>query len=127
MLLPAGLAVLAVGALWWSDPGKWRVPLCGFHAMTGLYCPGCGALRATHALLHGRVLEALSQNALWVLAVPLVGYLAASRTRQRLGGGRLPGDVFDRRWFLISAVAAAIVFALLRNLPFGPLVMLAPN
>ncbi|MEW5722540.1 MAG: DUF2752 domain-containing protein, partial [Thermodesulfobacteriota bacterium] len=31
-------------------------PPCPFHALTGLYCPGCGTLRGLNQLLHGHLL-----------------------------------------------------------------------
>lgn len=36
--------------------------LCPFHAVTGLYCPGCGGTRSMIALLHGHLGEALHDN-----------------------------------------------------------------
>ena len=41
--------------------------LAEFHAMTGLWCPGCGGLRAVHDLTHGHLVTALHENALVVL------------------------------------------------------------
>jgi len=34
-------------------------PICLFHSLTGLNCPGCGATRAAYQLLHGHLLRAL--------------------------------------------------------------------
>ena len=59
-LLGAGLA----GVLWWFNPAEARLSLCTFHRMTGLDCPGCGATRATHELLHGRIVAAWRRDAL---------------------------------------------------------------
>ena len=42
-------------------------PRCILYRMTGIYCPGCGALRASHQLIHGHFLTALRCNALLVL------------------------------------------------------------
>src|ERR1700761_8906128 len=50
-------------------------PVCRFHQLTGLNCPGCGATRALYALLHGDVLLALRDNAL----VLVLGAVAAGR------------------------------------------------
>jgi hypothetical protein len=46
---------------------------CPFEALTGLFCPGCGAQRAVHDLLHLRMGEAFGHNAALVLAVPVLG------------------------------------------------------
>jgi hypothetical protein len=46
---------------------------CPFHWLTGLFCPGCGAQRAVHDLLHARIGEAFAHNAALVSALPLLG------------------------------------------------------
>lgn len=46
---------------------------CPFHAITGLRCPGCGSQRALHALLHGDLSTTFKMNALWILAIPVMG------------------------------------------------------
>ena len=72
-VLAVSVAGLAAGALLYvvdpNQPGHY--PTCPFLALTGLYCPGCGALRATHDLLHGDVAGALARNPLAVLGRPL--------------------------------------------------------
>lgn len=50
------------------------MPKCPFFVLTGLQCPSCGNTRALHALLHGRITEALAYNA---MAPVLVGLFAA--------------------------------------------------
>jgi hypothetical protein len=47
-----GAAQLGAGCLGYGLP-------CGFHAVTGLPCPGCGLTRSVLALLHGHVGESL--------------------------------------------------------------------
>jgi hypothetical protein len=128
----AWLAAVAVGAggvlflLWWVDPQQAALPLCALHQATGLHCPGCGATRATHELLHGRLLWALRDNALWVLSLPLVLYAAASEIRRRVWGRTLPGDLLRRPRLLAVMVAAAVVFGVLRTIPWSPFDLLAP-
>ena len=110
----AGCAALAVVGL--VDPSRTTLtPPCPLQALTGLDCPLCGATRATHALVHGRLVEALDFNALYVAALPLVGFLVLLW----LVRGRLPDRVRSGA-FLWSAVAVAVVFAVLRNLPIEP-------
>ena len=59
-----GGAVAAVAALVYVfDPAAAAFyPSCPLRALTGLLCPLCGGLRAVHALLHGRVLDAVALN-----------------------------------------------------------------
>jgi hypothetical protein len=90
-------------------------PICQFHRLTGLNCPGCGATRAFYALLHGQWETALRDNALFVLAVVLGGaravWMAVNHWRERPTGAWIPGQW---GWLLL---VIAVVFAVLRNLP----------
>ena len=121
-VLVAGLLWL----LWWIDPRQVAVPLCSFHQLTGLHCPGCGVTRATHELLHGRLISALRHNALWILTLPLAVYAVASETRYLLRGRPLWGNPTRDRWFLTAIVMIVVLFSVLRNVPLGPFCLLAP-
>ena len=46
-------------------------PACLFTAAFGVRCPGCGSLRALHALAHGDLKSALAFNAPLVYVLPL--------------------------------------------------------
>lgn len=74
MLAPVatGIGVLAATAyVRVVDPNQpGHYPLCPTLALLGIDCPGCGGLRATHALAHGDVAAALDHNALLVIAAP---------------------------------------------------------
>ena len=55
-------------------------PRCPFYALTGLKCPGCGTLRAIHAALHLRVMDAFALNPFMVISIPvLIGLLVSRR------------------------------------------------
>ena len=81
--------VMAAGAcvtLFFFNPSKYHIyPVCAFHELTGLNCPGCGATRALYALLHGDFLTAMRDNALFIfLIVATVGrglWLAVEKMR----------------------------------------------
>lgn len=54
------------------DPSARDVPLCPLKAITGIYCPFCGSLRAVHALAHLDLATALDHNVLFTLSVPFL-------------------------------------------------------
>lgn len=66
----AAAAVLLVASVDPHRPGSYGV--CPVYALTGLYCAGCGGLRATHDLAHGDLAGAWGMNPLWVLLVPVL-------------------------------------------------------
>lgn len=122
-LLTAGLVAVAGALLFWFEPGQYPgYPLCLFHKYTGLLCPGCGSLRAMHQLLHGHLLAALHFNALFVLGLPLL-FIWAWRAFVR--NPRAAALVLPGAW-LWSGLVVAVLFGLLRNLPFAQHAWLAP-
>jgi hypothetical protein len=127
LALSAALAIGGLLLIWRFDPGLWQLPMCGLHTTTGLYCPGCGATRATHELLHGRFLAALQDNALWVLTLPLALYATGSECRYLAIGRPLWGNPSRNWWVYAVMVAAAVLFFVMRNLPIYPLVLLKPT
>jgi len=117
--LAAALALLAGGWLYLRDPrdGAGFLP-CLFQRATGWYCPGCGSQRAVHALLHGRVGEALSHNLLlWVVLVPL-GAVLVWRARR--------GAAVFSWWWAGPLIVLLLAFGVLRNVPVAPFTWLAP-
>jgi hypothetical protein len=126
LALLAATAACGLWLLWRFDPADWHLPLCGLYATSGLYCPGCGAIRATHELLHGRLWAAWHYNALWVVLLPLAAYAAAAELRYLHCGRLLPGNPARSVWAWVAIAAAAAVFFVLRNLPLMPFLLLAP-
>lgn len=112
------LFALGLLALWWFDPAKLGLPLCSFRVLTGLDCPGCGATRATHELLHGRLAAAWHCNALWVVSWPVALYAMLSELLVLAGRHPLPGDLPRRLWFWLFAAIAGIAFFIVRNVPW---------
>lgn len=95
-------------------------PPCPFKALTGLDCPFCGGLRATHALITGDLTAAADQNilvtTLW--AAVAVGVSLAVWRRWR--------DIPPLDWAPLIRragpvlLAATAVFWVVRNLPYFP-------
>jgi hypothetical protein len=112
----AALAVAAVGVVAVVDPNEaGHYPTCPFLAVTGLACPGCGSLRAVHAMAHGDLGTALGLNLLTVLAViPLVVIWAGWLRRSWTGASRRTVAPAPLLWGLLVVVVA---FGVLRNLP----------
>lgn len=74
-----GIVAAAAVATYFFDPSSDPFfPPCPTNLLTDLYCPGCGTLRALHALTHGDFRAAFSQNALAMVLLPIaaVGTLA---------------------------------------------------
>jgi len=92
------------------------MPRCPTYACLNVYCPGCGSLRASHHLLHGRVLTALDYNPLLVVALPLLAVLIFWE------------PAWSRRpWFIWSCFGVLVLYGILRNIPVWPLTLLAPG
>jgi len=109
-------AFAGAAILYFFDPATHSFyPVCQFHLLTGLYCPGCGATRAAYQLLHGNVLAALHDNVLFIvslaaLAARGIWFLDRQRRRQ-------PVPYFIPPAALWTFLVVALVFVVLRNLP----------
>lgn len=122
-LLSAGILFL----LYVRDPAvPGFFPPCPFLWLTGLYCPGCGALRTLHELMHFHFAHALELNALVVLsALPLGVYLfywllsfSGILPKPSLA---LPKPAY------YAVLVILLAFWFLRNLPWYPFSLLAPH
>ena len=106
----AATAVVAVHSPY--APGSYGY--CPFHALTGLWCPMCGSLRATHDLARLDLAGAWGMNPLWVVLVPFVvgGWaLWVLRSSQ----GRPMPSLPRAAWWLVAGLV--LVFGVLRNIP----------
>jgi hypothetical protein len=119
VLVAAGL-LLASLALHVRDPhrsGSWG--FCPWLALTGTYCPGCGGLRAVNDLTHGDVLGAASSNLLFVGTLPLLALWWLRRVGDAWRGVRRAVDERVALRLTVLLVGAALVFWVVRNLPFA--------
>ena len=123
-VVACSLATLAVGAvLFFFNPATtWFLPSCTFHRLTGLYCPGCGSTRALHCLLHGEFREALRDNALVVLALPI----AVAILLAHVVGLRPSPALLRKRIWLVLLLSVIVGFGVLRNIPRSPFSCLGP-
>jgi Protein of unknown function (DUF2752) len=92
---------------------------CPWLLLTGTYCPGCGGLRAVNDLTNGDLAAAASSNLLFVASLPVLVLWWASTVRDRWQG-RVRHVAARRHGTLaVAFLAVALVFAVVRNLPFG--------
>ena len=122
MLLPAAVAAAAAAGIALvavvdpNEPGHY--PPCPLLTLTGLYCPGCGTLRALHALTRADLGAALGLNPLAVVLHP-----GGGRAVGAMGGTLMAGQALRQKaphpaivWaFLVLLISYGVV----RNLPFG--------
>ena len=115
----AGVAAATV-ALHFRDPHvthSWGV--CPLYALTGIYCPGCGGLRAVNDLTRGQVGAAASSNLAFVVILPflLVGLGVWTVSRWRGTPVHVSSNVI--RPIAFTGLALLLVFTVLRNLSIG--------
>ena len=119
------LAVVSGLVLFCFDPRQYHFyPICFFHKATGLLCPGCGALRATHQLLHGHLTTAFRFNPMLVVSLPILCWLGA-RYGLRRARNQPAWIGLSSAWLWLLLVAVVVV-SVLRNLPGTPFAMLRP-
>jgi hypothetical protein len=107
----AAFSILTIACvLYFFPPAKVSFyPQCPFHALTGLNCPGCGSLRALHALLHGNFHQAMVFNPLTICFLPALGFFAARPIRE--------SELRENRIWLWLLAVGVVAFTILRNLP----------
>ena len=117
-LATAGAALAAATYVGLVDPNQsGHYPTCPFLAITGDYCPGCGSLRAVHALAHGDVGAAVGLNVLTVVGLVVVaGFWGLWAVRCWRGQ---PRTRVAPAWTLYLALGAVVVFWIVRNLTVG--------
>ena len=128
---PAALGIFALLAavcglvLFCFDPRQYHFyPVCLFYKTTGLLCPGCGAMRAAHQLLHGHLAAAFRFNPMLVVSLPFLVWSGARLCWQK--ARNLPVRMGVRPLWLWLALAAVLVVSVLRNLPGAPFAILRP-
>ena len=124
------LVLLLVGSavLYQFDPAQSRFfPRCILYSATGFYCPGCGASRGLHELLHGHYLAAAHLNLLIFVIIPLISvcWLAVRGFRWERVGSDF-SMLLGKPWIIWCAVAFVVAFGIMRNLPFQLFSLLAP-
>ncbi|MFG2312172.1 DUF2752 domain-containing protein [Streptomyces sp. NPDC048566] len=118
---PAGVLAAVVGAFAYvgavdpNQPGHY--PACPLLRLTGIYCPGCGGLRSAHAVAHGDVAAALTDNAPAVGGYLVFAVLWAFWVIRSLRGRPVRLDLGPVHLWTVGTLL--LVFTVVRNLPFG--------
>jgi hypothetical protein len=116
---PAVVAASAVGVLGLlaavdpNEPGHY--PTCPFLALTGHWCPGCGSLRALHAIAHGDLGTAMARNPFTVLSAAGLTVVWLLWVR-RSWFGRARSWVAPS-WLLYTLLVGVLAYWVLRNVP----------
>ncbi len=100
---------------------------CPIYYTTGFYCPGCGSQRAIHLLLHGNIIGAFRFNPLMVLTLPLLIYGLGITVANWIFGTSYRFMLFYSKLFIFGYFGIAILYWVLRNLPFYPFNLLSPS
>lgn len=108
------LTVAAIVVLYCFDPMQVSFyPRCPSKLLTGCDCPGCGTLRALHALSHGDVAAAWRFNAALFFALPAaVVFFIGDRPR----APRWASAAAHWRYSPVILLAAIVLWTVFRNL-----------
>ncbi len=121
LAVPAGALAAVTGAFAYvaavdpHEPGHY--PVCPLLHLTGLYCPGCGGLRAAHAFAHGDLAAALTDNALAVAAFLAFAVVWTVWVVRAIRGRPLRIELAPVTLWTLGV--SVLVFTVVRNLPFG--------
>jgi len=123
LLLGTGLAFL----YFFVNPSDVNFfPKCPLYVTTGVYCPGCGSQRATHQLLQLNILGVLQQNVLYFLGLLFLAYHGIVTLLNNVFKKNIYNYIYHPKAPLIILVIV-ILYWILRNIPYYPFYMLAPN
>jgi hypothetical protein len=111
-------SLVALGVLYAYPPDQFAFyPKCLLFSTTGWQCPGCGGLRATHALLHGQFAAAWALNPMPLAGGVLAAIYAAGTWIQGRRGRRW-GLLLTHPLWIWGFTIWLMMFALTRNLPW---------
>jgi hypothetical protein len=127
VLVIAAALVCGLSVIFVFDPAQSHVfPPCPFKKLTGLYCPGCGSLRAVHQILHGRFRAAFRLNPLMFIFVCTTTLIFFGLRLKGKNSGRLRrvSSGASIGWI---ALVVIVVYWFCRNIPFYPFTLLGPG
>ena len=123
LLLIAPCAIVIIAAYFFNESAAWH-PECPFRTLTHFYCPGCGTLRALHALSGGHIVQAIDHNILTVIFLPYLIFMWGVYLLRTITGKKIVLPQFRKAPIILLIVIT--VFFIIRNIPVYPLSLLAP-
>lgn len=125
-----GILFLAAGIVflyYYVNPSNVNFfPKCPLYVTTGIYCPGCGSQRATHQLLQFNLLGVLQQNVLYFAGIVLIAYHVIVTSLNLYVNKNIYNYLYHPKTPIIILIIV-IIYWILRNIPYYPFNMLAPN
>lgn len=99
---------------------------CPLYKTTGVYCPGCGSQRALHHLLHFNFLKAAHNNIILIIGLIAIIYHYGIKLINYYFTKNIK-SIFNTNKTLLIVLLLIILFWILRNVPYYPFTLLAPN
>lgn len=125
LLTAIGVSGLAALLFFFAPEQHAFYPRCMLYTLTGWQCPGCGGLRATHHLLHGRFVTAFHYNPLLLLLLPILGIILISHLLRAVTGRSFTNPFQQTVWIWLLLIVV-LLFGILRNLPLDALTVFQP-
>lgn len=123
------LALLSAGAifLYNHSPVERTWLVCIWHRLTGYYCPGCGAGRASYSILHGQFYQAFRYNPLFFLLLPFFAIYGGVCAARWLSVGRVWAGRAGSVRVLYGLYVVILLYGIARNIQADPFCWLAPT
>ena len=106
--------------------GKFAIP-CITRELFKVYCPGCGATRATYELLHGDLWLAFRYNPLLIVGIPFIIFLLLLLIGISINDKPILSESLLSPTLVRVVLVVIISFWILRNIPLFPFTLLAPD
>lgn len=125
-----GMLILGIGLAFlyfFINPSEVNfLPKCPLYVTTGVYCPGCGSQRATHQLLQLNIVGVLQQNVLYFLGLLIWGYHITVIGLNNFFKKNIYNYIYHPKTPIIILIIV-IIYWILRNIPYYPFTILAPE
>jgi len=108
------------------DPSLNLFPRCPLYSTTGVYCPGCGSQRALHDFLHLDFMGVIGHNVLFLFGIVVLLYHYTILGLNTFFSKNHFNLVYHKRTPIIVLIIV-VVYWIIRNIPYYPFNLLAPD